>query len=58
MRLEGLVELKNLTTSSRLEPETFKLVAQRFNHLRCRVLRVWRCRKQQLIVFNESYITV
>jgi uncharacterized protein (DUF488 family) len=38
MRLEGLDQLKNPMNSSKLEPATFRLVAQCINQLRYRVL--------------------
>jgi hypothetical protein len=37
MRLEGLGQLKNLMTSSELEPATFRLVAEFLKKLRYRV---------------------
>jgi hypothetical protein len=37
MRLVGLDQLKNPVTSSRIEPATFRLVAQCLNQLRYRV---------------------
>jgi hypothetical protein len=38
VRLEGIRKLKGSATSSRLEPATFRLVAQRLNHLLYSVL--------------------
>jgi hypothetical protein len=50
MRLEGLDQLKNLVTSSGIEPATFRLVAQCLNQPRYRIswsisvsLRIWAC---------------
>jgi hypothetical protein len=37
VRLEGSGKFKNPMTSSGIEPETFRLVAQRLNQLRYRV---------------------
>jgi hypothetical protein len=37
LQLEGLGQFKNLMTSSRIEPASFRLVAQSLNELRYRV---------------------
>jgi hypothetical protein len=39
VRLEGLGQLKNIVTSSGIEPATYRLVAQCLNQLRYRVHR-------------------
>jgi hypothetical protein len=43
--LEGLGKLRNAITSSGIEPATFRLVAQRLNQLRYRMLHKNRSRQ-------------
>jgi hypothetical protein len=56
VRLEGLGQLKNLMTSSEIEPATFRLVAQCLNQLRYSVLFLDDSRVSNKVVQKTDYM--
>jgi hypothetical protein len=59
--LEGLGWLKNLMTSSRIEPATSRLVTQCFNQLLSRVLPILvilSCLNTKVLVAHDSVISI